>query len=52
MIIIASINNVASASVQTGDIVTMVNGPGSPGGTFYMFDSDSNKVTDTFCVQI
>lgn len=52
MIIIASISNVASASVQTGDIITMVNGPGSPGGTFYMFDDDNNKVTDTFCVQI
>jgi hypothetical protein len=52
MIIIALIANVASASVQTGDIITMVNGPGSPGGTFYMLDSSNTKVTDTFCVQI
>lgn len=52
MMIIVSVSSIASASVQTGDIVSMARGPGSPGGIFYMLDSDDNKVTDTFCVQI
>ena len=40
------------ASVQTGDIVRFGDGPGSPGGIFYLQDSAGNKLFDTFCVQI
>lgn len=42
----------AQASLQTGDNVSIANGPGSPGGIFFLLDADGNKVTDTFCVQL
>ena len=42
----------AEASLQTGDTVKIGNGPGSPGGIFYLNDAGDNKIIDTFCVQI
>jgi hypothetical protein len=47
-----AIASVASASLQTGDIVRFGNGPGTPGGIFYLQDAGGNKITDTFCVQL
>jgi hypothetical protein len=42
----------AVASVQTGDIVRIGDGPGSPGGIFFLQDAAGNKLADTFCVQL
>ena len=42
----------AKASLQTGDILTIGNGPGTPGGIFYLQDTSSNKIADTFCVDL
>src|SRR5688572_30400607 len=40
------------ASIQVGDIVRIGDGPGTPGGIFYIRDFASNKLADTFCVQL
>jgi len=42
----------AKASLQTGDLVRFGNGPGSPGGIFYLKDTGGTKITDTFCVDL
>ena len=43
---------VVQASIQTGDLVRIGNGPGSPGGIFYLKDTSGNKIADTFCVDL
>jgi hypothetical protein len=40
------------ASIQVGDIVRIGDGPGTPGGIFYVKDLANNKLADTFCVQL
>jgi hypothetical protein len=52
VVIAVSCASNAHASLQTGDIVRIGNGPGSPGGVFYLQDAGGNHITNTFCVQI
>lgn len=51
-VLIASACTNANASIQTGDLVSIGNGHGSPGGIFYLKDASGTKITDTFCVQL
>jgi len=46
------VSHSALASIQGGDFVRIGDGPGSPGGIFYLQDAGGNKLADTFCVQI
>jgi hypothetical protein len=40
------------ASVQVGDLIKVGDGPGSPGGIFYVDDLNDAEVFDSFCVEI